>query len=110
VQFPSWGARVTRLISSSVQFSWESFWTVASVVQGLLRLALQPLQAELVLRAQTMWRDDAFALYDTWALSPTAVAPGPIAGAVSWSLERQAAGSVESCIWSCRSGHSSHAS
>jgi hypothetical protein len=108
--FPDGARRVMLLISFSVRFFWESFWAVASVEQRLLRLALPPLQAELVLRAQTMWRDDALALCDTWALSPTAVPPGPLADAVSWSLERQAAGSVESCIWSCKRGHSSHAS
>ena len=90
--------------------SFESFSAAPSVVLVPEREALQPPHAPLLLRAQAMGGYYARALCDTLVPSPRAVIFGQPAGAVPWSLERQATGSEEYRIWRDRSGHQAHAS
>jgi hypothetical protein len=54
------GALLILLLASSARFAWDSFSAASSVV--LVRLALQPLQIDLLRPAQVMHDHHALAL------------------------------------------------
>ncbi len=66
----------------------ESFSAAVSAVLALLRSALQPPHAQLLLPAQALGSHDACALGDTLAPSPKALFLGQSAGAAQWLRER----------------------
>ena len=70
----------------------ESFSAAVSAVLALLRSALQPPHAQLLLPAQVMLLHDAPALCDTLASSPRAASAGRPACVAQLLLERQAPG------------------